>query len=177
MAYDYLNQSIVSSLLIVPKDNDSFFNPVSLGLTGYGFDGQLYDGGVLAIAPFGPFQNLQASWFLEAQSAYRGPLPTFPKGALVLLSKTALTILDETNSVTTAGALPLWMEFLLNDLYALTDNFDNTLIGFTPAGLSYAGGILVVTYIPDAGSTIQSAMAVNVDFTGDGVYLDVAVTP
>jgi hypothetical protein len=175
--YNYLNQAIQSSLLIVPKDNDPFFFPTQLALSGYASDGQLYDNGVLATAPFGPFQALQASWFLEAQNPYRGPLPTFPRAALVLLSDVALTILDETNTATTSSGLPLWIQFLLNDLNALTDNFENAVIGFTPTGLSYGGGILAVTYTPDAGSTIQSAMTVNVDFTGDGVYLDVAVTP
>src|SRR5271156_1625850 len=104
MAYDYINQSIQTSLLIVPQDNDPFYNPTQLALTGYGFDGNLYDGGVRATAVFVPYQSLQASWFTEAQSSYRGPLQSFPGAALVLLSQVALTILDETSS-----ELPLWI--------------------------------------------------------------------
>lgn len=161
-AYDYINQSIQSSLLIVPKDNDPFFFPTQLALSGFAFDGFLYDSGVKTMT--------QASWFTEAQSAYRGILPSFPEAALVLLSQVALTILDETNS-----DLPLWMQFLMSDLYAVANNFNETLIGFTPVGLSYAGGILTVTYIPDAGSDYQSTLAVNIDFTQDNVYLMVAV--
>jgi hypothetical protein len=164
--YDYINQSIQSSLLILPKDNDPFFNPTQLALTGFAFDGFYYDGGVQTSA--------QASWFLEAQGAYRGPLQSFPEAALVLLSQVALTILDETNP---NANLPLWMQFLLSDLSALANNFNGTLIGFTPSGLSYAAGVLAVTYLPDAGSTIQSSLAVNMDFVQDMVYLYVAVAP
>ena len=167
--YDYINQAIQSSLLIVPKDNDPFFFPTQLALTGFAFDGFYYDGGVKL--------GSQASWFLEAQGLYRGPLPSFPEAALVLLSQVSLTILDETNPVVTAGKLPLWMQFLTNDLYAMTDNFNDTSVGFTPSGLSYAAGVLTLTYAPDAGSVVQSALAVNIDFVQDEVYLYVAVTP
>lgn len=164
MGYNYLNQEIQSSLLIVPKDNDPFFFPTQLAHTGFAFDGFFYDQGVKTAA--------QASWFLEPQGPYRGPLPSFPEAALVLLSQAALTILDETNP-----SLPLWMQFLLNNANALTDNFSGDLIGFTPTGLSYAAGILVVVYAPDAGSLDQSALAVNLDFTQDGAYLFVATAP
>jgi hypothetical protein len=165
MAYDYINQSIQSSLLIVPKDNDPFFFPTQLALTGFASDGYFYDGGIR-----NPL--VRASWFTEAQGPYRGILPSFPQAALVLLSEVALTILDETNS-----ELPLWMQFLLGDANALANNFNGSLIGFTPTGLSYAAGVLVVTYVPDAGSAVQSTLAVNIDFVQDGVYLYVAVTP
>src|SRR5271170_901221 len=153
MAYDYINQSIQSSLLIVPKDNDPFFFPAQLGLTGFAFDGFFYDGGVKTLT--------QASWFTEAQGPYRGILQSFPQGALVLLSVVSLTILDETNTT-----LDLWMQFLLQDMQALTNNYlaaqsPNNLVGFTPTSLSYAGGVLTVKYIPDAGSTVQSTLAVN----------------
>ncbi len=175
--YDYINQQIQSSLLVLPKDNDPFFNQVSLGLTGFASNGRLYDGGVLATAPFGPFPSLFASWYSEPQGTYRGPLPSFPAAALVLLSEVALTVLDETNPVTTSGALPLWMQFILQDFAALTNNFKGGLVGFTPSGLSYSTGVLAVTYTPDPGSTIQSELAVNIDFTLDSVYLYVAVAP
>lgn len=167
-AYDYLNQSIQSSLLVLPKDDDPFFNPVSLALTGYAFTGLLYDGGVLATAPFGQFQTLQASWFSEPQSSTRGILPSFPTAALCLLSQVAMTILDVSSPT---ANLPLWMQFIIQDQNALANNFNATLTGFTPSGLGYGGGIVVVTYTPDAGSQIQSSLAVNVDFVQDSVYL------
>lgn len=166
MAYDYINQSIQSSLLIVPKDNDPFFFSSALGHSGFGSDGFLYDGGVRL--------NQQASWFLESQGPYRGPLPSFPQGALVLLSEVALTILDETNPVTTSSMLPLWMQFILSDFQALANNFNATLSGYTPLGLSYSAGVLSVIYIPDPGSSVQSTLAVNIDFSQDGCYLYVA---
>src|SRR5271157_605277 len=161
MAYDYINQSIQSSLLIVPKDNDPFFFPVQLGLTGFAFDGFLYDGGVKT--------GTQASWATEGQGTYRGILQSFPQGALVLLSVVSLTILDETSQ-----NLDLWMQFILQDAQALTNNYlsadvPNNLIGFTPTSLSYAAGVLTVLYIPDAGSTVQSTLAVNMDFVQDAV--------
>lgn len=188
--YDYLNQSIQSSCLILPKDNDPFFNPVKLGHTGYAFDGQLYDGGVLVTSSFGQgpygagtfgtgtfgpagfFTSTLPSWFLEGQGAYRGSLATFPEAALVLLSPVALTILDETSF-----SLPIWMQFLLSDQYALANNFNNTLQGFRPVDVSYASGKITVQYVPDAGSGVQSTMGVTIDFTLDSVYLYVAETP
>src|SRR5271167_2905829 len=110
--YDYINQSIQNSLLIVPQDNDPFFFPTQLALTGFAFDGYYYDGGIRTMT--------QASWYTEPQGAYRGILPSFPEAALVLLSRVAVTILDETNS-----DLPLWMQFLLRDLNALANNFND----------------------------------------------------
>lgn len=163
-AYDYINQSIQSSLLILPKDDDPFFFPTQLAHTGFAWDGFLYDGGVRQVQ--------QASWYTEPQGPYRGPLQTFPQASLVLLSKVALTILDETNT-----NLPLWMQFLLQDMQALANNFNNTIIGFTPESLTYAGGVLTVLGMPDPGSTIQSMLAVSLDFVNDTAYLEVAVTP
>jgi hypothetical protein len=169
MAYDFINQQIQSSLLILPKDNDPFFNPTQLALTGFAFDGFYYDGGVRT--------GKQSSWFLEPQSTYRGILPSFPQAALVLISDVALTILDETNPVTMSSQLPLWMLFLLQDFQALANNFNSSLIGFTPVGLSYGAGILVVNCSPDPGSSIQGNLAINVDFVQDAVYLYTALHP
>jgi len=168
-AYDYINQSIQASLLITPKDDDPFFNPVPLALTGFAADGFWYDGGVKT--------GTQASWFLEGEGPYRGPLQAFPAAALVLLSQVSLTILDVSNAVTESSLLPLWMQALLGDSLALTNNFEDALVGFTPTGLTYAAGIVTVLYTPDAGSNIQSTMGVNFDFVKDSVYLYVAVTP
>jgi hypothetical protein len=164
-SYDILGQSIVSSLLVVVQDNDPFFNPSLLNFTGFSSNGFFYDDGVKT--------STQASWFLEAQSPTRGPLPSFPTAALVLLSSTSLSIFDATNT----SGLALWMQAVVENTSALANNFNNTLVGFTPSGLSYATGIISVIYTPDAGSTIQSTMVVNFDFTQDDVYLYVAVTP
>jgi hypothetical protein len=172
MAYDYINQEIQSSTLIVPKDNDPFFFPTQLAFTGYAHDGNLYDNGVRANAIFPPYTALQASWFTEPQGEYRGPLQTFPTASLVLLSKVAMTILDETQS-----SLPLWMGFLLSDAFALTNNFENALIGFTPTIVTYASGKISVESVPDAGSAIQAITAIIFDFTQDSVYLYTAIPP
>jgi hypothetical protein len=160
MAYDYLNQSIQSSLLIIPKDNDPFYSPVALGHTGFAFDGTLYDGGVQVAGP------IYASWYSEAPGAFRGNLRSFPLAALVLLSKVAMTVLDETQF-----SLPLWMQFVLADSYGLSNNFNDQIVGWTPQSLTYGGGIIAVGYQPDAGSDNQNIVSVNVDLVQDAIYL------
>lgn len=201
MAYDYINQSIRATCLIEPKDDDSFYNPATLGHSGFAWDGTLYIEGVQQITIASPPTPVYASWATEASGAYRGDSSTFPQAGLVLLSRVALTILDETTS-----ALKLWMQFLLQSnvldpvssppvvagSYALTDNFNGELNGWLPSGLAYADGVLSVTYSPDAGNrdgvvtsgsgsppvtnyNIDSNMVVNIDFTQDKVYLDVAL--
>lgn len=173
--YDYIDQEIVATTLIEPKANDSFYYPVNQGHNGFAYDGQLYTAGVLQ-------SGQVASWHSEVSGPYRGPLPTFPTAGLVLLSKVALTILDESTS-----ALGLWMQFLLSDTYALANNFDGGLNGWVPAGLTYADGIISVTYNPDPGNQVgldavnstyglDSRMVVNLDFSQDTVYLDVATS-
>jgi hypothetical protein len=103
---------------------------------------------------------------------FRGLNAEFPKAGLVLLSKVALTILDETTT-----DLSLWMQFILADSLALTDNFNGSLQGFQPTSVCCASGIISVTYTPDPGSSAvepSTAMIVHLDFTQDNVYLDVA---
>ncbi len=168
-AYDFINQPIQASLLITVKDDDPFFNPVALALTGFSADGFWYDAGVKT--------GSQASWFTEGEGPHRGPLQQFPQAALVLLSQVSMTVLDVSNAVQTSSMLPLWMQALLGDSLALTNNFEDSQVGFTPSGLTYAAGIVTVTYTPDAGSAVQSSMAVNFDFTADSVHLYVGVTP
>jgi hypothetical protein len=178
-AYDYINQSIQSTALITAKTIDSFYYPTTQGHTGYAWDGTLYAGGV-QVAMGSPPSPIYASWFTEGQNAYRGILQTFPQTGLVLLSKVALTILDGSNST-----LALWMQFLLQNNFALADNFNGSLNGWSPSGLAYADGILSVVYTPDAGSLfnvssppvydVDSNMVVNIDFSQDTAYLDVAI--
>lgn len=171
--YDFLDQNIVSSCLIQVKDSDSFFVPDLLQHTGFAFDGNHYTAGVQDIAgsPPGP---VQASWFTEAQSIFRGPLQTFPTAGLALLSPAALSIFDESGA-----PLTLWMGFILADGFALGNNYDSTVeaIGFKPSSVQYANGIVSVTLKPDAGSTNQSTVTIHMDFSGDRVYLDTAVAP
>jgi hypothetical protein len=167
--YSYLTQSIQSSCLILPKDIDSFYNPVVKTHTGFAWDGTYYIAGVQQAGP------VYASWYNEGVSAYRGLLKTFPQAGLILLSKVALTILDESTS-----ALTLWMQFLLSNNFALTDRFNSDLNGWTPSGLAYADGVLSVTYSPDAGNGeggygVTSNMVVHLDFSQDTAYLDVAI--
>lgn len=163
MSYDYLNQSVMATELILPKDCDSFYNPQTQGHNGYAADGYYYSYGVAQNIP-------QASWFTEPPGDYRGNSQPFPSSGLVLLSKAALTILDESTP-----SLSMWAEFLLSDTYALTNNYNSTLQGYTPSSLSYANGKISVTYEPDSGATgAKSIMVVTIDFTQDKVYLDVS---
>jgi len=104
--------------------------------------------------------------------------------ALLLLGRASLTILDATTS-----ELALWMIFLLRDDYLLADNFatlnpnySSNLQGFLLSGLTYANGVISVIYSPDPGAEDinsppqpASNMVVNIDFTQDKAYLDVAV--
>jgi hypothetical protein len=162
--YDYIDQDIQATALVQIRDNDSFYNP-SLGHNGFAADGTRYTNGVQDAGP------VFASWFTEGVGTYRGTSAPFPNAGLILLSKVSLVILDETTR-----SLNLWMQFLLEDQNALTDNFNGGTVGFTPKGLLYANGIVSVTYKPDGGATdVTSQMVVTLDFTQDNVYLDVAV--
>ena len=172
IAYDYLNQDIQASALILMRDDDSFYNP-TLGHYGFAADGTRYTAGVQDSVS-GP---VYASWYTELPSAYRGSKATFPNAGLILLSKASLVILDETTR-----ALNLWMQFLLADTLALTNNFENGTLSFTPRSLTYADGVISVIYEPDEGATditpgagAASHMVVTLDFTQDKAYLDVAV--
>lgn len=188
--YDYIDQAIRASCLIEPKDIDSFYNPDTMNHTGFAWDGTYYISGVQQPGP------VYASWFSETFGAYRGDSTTFPQAGLVLVSHVAVSILDETTS-----ALALWMQFLLQNnivdadasppelagSFALTDNWNSELNGWLPSGCAYADGVLSIVYSPDYGNqtgtvgspptdyNIDSNMVVNIDFTQDRVYLDVAV--
>lgn len=162
MSYDFLDQDIQSSQLIQVRDDDSFYNP-ALGHYGFAADGTHYTAGVQDAGP------VLASWYSETPGTYRGTKQAFPNAGLILLSKVSLVILDETTR-----ALNLWMQFLLDDHFILTNNFSGGLIGFTPQSLCYADGILSVTYLPDEGSSGLSKMVVTIDFSQDLAYLDVA---
>ena len=197
MAYDFIDQNIVASCLIQSHTDDSFYNPVANSHTGYAFDGNYYAQGAIVVG------HQQASWFTEfGTNQFRGNQAAFPTYGLVLLSPVSLVVLNQTVSVSQASALPLWMQFILGDFNALTNNFDSSIQGFLPAGVCYADGIISVTYTPDAGNEAatalppaailepyttqlpnypivpaQSCMVVSIDFSLDIIYLDVAVGP
>jgi hypothetical protein len=177
MAYDYLDQNIVASALIQPHNNDSFYNP-TLGHDGFAFNGRRYTAGREDPGP------VLASWFTEPFGQFRGDSAAFPPFGLILLSPVSLVILDESIPTLDPKTLTLWMQFLLSDNFALTNNFNRALDGWTPSALSYADGVISVTYVPDEGSQIgglplatDSNMVVNIDFAQDSVFADVAVLP
>ena len=171
--YNYLSQPIMATTLIQKRDYDSFYFPEDNGHTGFAFNGSRYTDGVEDISP-----PMVASWFTEAPGPYRGQSAQFPAYGLVLLGRANLTILDESTR-----ALALWMTFLLQNGLMLADNFalgnpnfSAALQGFLPRGLAYANGIISVTCSHDPGSeTITSNLVVNIDFSADTAYLDVAV--
>lgn len=147
----------VSSCLISPRDNDSFFNPVLMGHTGFAANGTMYNTGVP--------QPVVASWFSEGLSSTRGN-PAFPSTGLALLSKTDLTIYDESDR-----HLPLWMRFVLADNLLLTNNFDG-LHGFTPSEVSYAQGVISLLFTPDPGLVLQTNLVITIDFSKDTAAIE-----
>ena len=184
-AYDYIDQSIMATCLIEPKDIDSFYNPITQNHTGFAWDGTYYVDGVQQLTETSPPSSpplpvpTYASWYTEGQSAYRGLLQTFPQAGLCLLSKVALSILDESTA-----ALTLWMQFLIQNQYALADNWNNALNGWTPSGVIYADGVVSVLYKPDSGNftgvdgatyNVNSNLVVHLDFVQDSVYMDMAI--
>jgi hypothetical protein len=175
--YTYSQQPVVATAVIQQRTDDSFYFPETNGHTGFAFNGIYYQDGVR-----GSPQTF-ASWYTEAGSPpFRGAMGQFPSYGLILFSRASLTILDESNP-----QLNLWMIFLFHDNLLLTDNFaiDNPnyppppmagLQGFMPRGLAYANGIISAVFSPDPGSkSITSTMSINIDFTRDSAYLDVAI--
>src|SRR5271170_2599117 len=147
MSYDFIDQNIVASCLIQGHTDDSFYNPTTNSHTGYAFDGNYYSLGAVVNG------HQKASWFTEfGTNPYRGDQAAFPAYGLVLLSPVSLVILDQAISVTNANQLPLWMQFLLGDSNALTNNFNGSEQGFLPSSVCYADGVVSVTYSPDAGN-------------------------
>ena len=148
----------VSSCIISPKDNDPFFNPVSMRHTGFAADGTMYNVGV-------PYPIL-ASWFSEGTSSTRGSSAFFPSIGLALLSKVDLTIYDESNR-----NLPLWMRFILADNLLLTNNHDGAH-GFTPSEVSYAQGVISLLCLPDPGIELKTNLVIGIDFSKDTATIE-----
>ena len=170
--YAYGNQPITATALIQQSGEDSFYFPEDNRHTGFAANGSRYTSGVEDSPPS------VASWYTEPPGPYRGTSPAFPAYGLVLLGRASMAILDESTT-----ELALWMTFLLQDGLMLADNYalgnpnyPTSLVGFLPAGLSYANGVVSVIYTPDPGSEdVTSSMVVSVDFGRDTAYLDVAV--
>ena len=147
MAYDFIDQNIVSSCLVQSYTDDSFYNPVVNQHTGFAFDGSYYLQGVLEST------HAKASWFTEfGTNPFRGSTAAFPSYGVILLSPVSLVILDQSKAVQMASSLPLWMQFILGDNNGLANNFDSSVQGFLPARVVYADGIVSVTYTPDSGN-------------------------
>jgi hypothetical protein len=212
--YDYLDQNIVATCLIQAYNNDSFYNPVANFHSGFAADGTFYLNGVQQLGAGSPPGPIYASWYTEfASPTASGPEPsrdfraTFPTYGVILLSPVAMTILDESTPVPQSNELKMWMQFAIADGYMMTDNYTAYLPtlpsslcpppvpaiqGFTPSGLSYADGIISITYTPDSGNqpptlcgtpdpipqggdSAQSHMVVSIDFSQDAAYVDVAL--
>jgi hypothetical protein len=158
ITYDYLNQPTLASLLIFQKDQDSFFTPISLSHHGFAADGYFYTAGVKNIAEV-------ASWSSEGASTTRGPLPSFPAQALVIVSRASLAIVDATQSF-----LPLWMLFYMADTNAYPNNPFAQEAGFLASEASWANGRLTVSMPPDPGAAPQAPFVLTVDFVEDRIY-------
>ena len=163
--YAYLSQPVAASLSIAIRDDDSFFNPVRLGHTGYGFDGVYYTVGVPNTAQI-------ASWSSEGVSATRGALASFPTAAVVLVSSASVSILDATTD-----SLNLWMLFYLSDGYALPNNFTGGSLSFTAGHATWADGMLSILLKSDPGAVTVPVASLTFDFSGDAVYVDYSLPP
>jgi len=198
--YDYLDQNIVATCLIQAYNNDSFYNPTTNNHSGFAADGTFYLNGVQQLGAGSPPGPIYASWYTEQLASLdRDDQAAFPAYGVILLSPVAMTILDESTPVPQANELKMWMEFWLADGYMMTDNYVSFLNppllavqGFTPSALSYADGIISITYTPDSGNqppklvgtpdsvpvpgdSAQSHMVVSIDFSQDAAYVDVAL--
>src|SRR5271156_2147903 len=168
MAYDFIDQNIVSSCLVQSYTDDSFYNPVVNLHTGFAFDGSYYSQGVLQST------HPKASWFTEfGSNPFRGSTAAFPSYGVILLSPVSLVILDQSKAVQMASSLPLWMQFILGDNNALANNFDSSVQGFLPARVIYADGIISVTYTPDAGNQLYPHPTTVASITATSVAADV----
>ena len=157
-------KDVLASCLIQTSQADQFFNPEACGLTGYAYNGTYHQGGVPV--------PLQASWFNEAPSAWRGQQAAFPQQAVVVLTDAGLSILDR------AKNLEMWMLFMRGDMLAYTNNFLANMkvpAGFTPRAVTYQNGIVSVLQYPDAGSAYTWVFALHLDFLHDIVYADCSI--
>jgi hypothetical protein len=159
MAYDYLNQPVLTSMLCFQRDADSFFIPAKLGHNGFAFDGLSYVNGVAG--------TTKASWSTEVPSDARGPLQSFPTQALIIVSRAVVAVVDATTP-----ALNTWMLFYLADAYGFTDNSQGLAVGYLASAVTWNNGLLTVAMSPDAGSASVSPNLITFDFVQDSIYAD-----
>lgn len=152
---------VFASAKILDSSNDEFFHPVNRSLTGYSFEGILYQNG--AAVPNAP----RASWYLEAPGPFRGQEAAFPRMGMILATDAGLSILN-----TETGQYTLWMIALRRDDAAFTHNFTQALHGTTPDHVSYRNGRVTVSLYPDAGATDQLIAFLIFDFVQDQIYLE-----
>jgi hypothetical protein len=98
MAYDYIDQDILASALILPKNNDSFYNPASSAHTGFGYDGQLYNAGAIVTPP--SITQVAVAAGLATYTA----LNSFTAGQYVNIQGLAHTALNISGPITFANA-------------------------------------------------------------------------
>jgi hypothetical protein len=157
-----LGGRILDSLTVKRTSTDLFFNPQG-GLTGFGADGYYYEKGQKD-------PSRVASWFEEPLGPTRGPLKSFPSGALVLLTDASISIMDITDL-----SMNMWMLFIRTDLGAFAHNFQNAVAGYIATKLSYVSGGILVNLTPDIGSTVKGSAVLVIDFINDGVRIDFSI--
>lgn len=153
-------KEILASALFEAGPDDEFFFPVDGVLTGFAYDGKLYQNGaeVPAVDP--------ASWFSEEPGPFRGTRAQFPQRGLILVTDAGLSILD------LESRYAMWMIALRGDNFGLTHNFLNNISGFTPSSVSYQNGRVVVSLSPDAGSVFTAPVFIIFDLVLDRIYME-----
>jgi len=134
-------KSVLGAIVYSPEGEDWFF-PATSGMTGYAYDGFRYTVGVKDSGP------ISAPWASESMSSVRGNGSAFPDIALIVWSRTTLTIFDATNSLVD---MKMWMRFICS----------NTMIPNDIMDVSMENGVLAV-----ARSGVHNGV-VFVDFKGD----------
>lgn len=155
-------QEILGSAMFEAKISDGFFYPVECALTGFAYDGLLYQNGADASSG----GAARASWYTEAPGPWRGDRAAFPQRGVILLTDAGLSILDLDSK------WALWMSFLRGDTLAFTHNALGTIAGFVPQEVTYANGRVMVALAPDPGSDFKSPTTLVFDFVQDAVYMD-----
>ena len=152
------DSSILASCTIQSNSIDSFFNPSSFNLNGYGYDGNYYFNGVInSSIP-------QATWFTEAIDTYRGREAAFPAQGIILVTSSGLSILDT--------SLNVWMVVVSGIIEAMVQSssggldLTSTLI---PNNVDYGNGVITLSYTP--------SVVLYLDFVRDRAYADTSTNP
>lgn len=151
---------VLGSFLFEADPGDGFFYPVEGGLSGYAYDGSLYQNGAAI------HEASKASWYLENPGPFRGERAEFPQRGIILLTDAGVSIIDLDNQ------WRMWMLFLRGDALAFTHNALGSISGFKPTGVTYASGRVLIALTPDRGSDFKSAVTLVFDFTSDTIYME-----